>query len=96
MRSLLHRVQIEKDKQPPKVFCKKNLVLKNLANFTGKQLYWSLFFHKVTGLQGTPILKNICERLLLKRILNLHTNKYLQTIRLFRQTSQRKETMTIN
>ena len=29
-------------KQPPDVFCKKG-ILKNLANFTGKHLYWSLF-----------------------------------------------------
>ena len=28
-------------KQPPEMFCKKG-VLKNLTNFTGKHLYWSL------------------------------------------------------
>ena len=37
-------------------------VLKNFTNFTGKHLCWSLFLMK---LQATPILKNICERLLL-------------------------------
>ena len=33
----------------PEMFCKKG-VLKNLAKFTGKQLFWSLFFNKVAGL----------------------------------------------
>ena len=62
-------------------------VLKNFASFTGKHLYWSLFY-EVTGLQPanflkkrlqhkcfsvefakllrTPILMNICKRLLLE------------------------------
>ena len=31
------------------MFCKKG-VLKNLAKFTGKELRWSLFFNKVSGL----------------------------------------------
>ena len=30
------------NKQPPKVFCKKN-VLNNFPNFTGQHLCWSLF-----------------------------------------------------
>ena len=30
-------------KQPLEVFCKKNDVLENFANFTGKNLCWSLF-----------------------------------------------------
>ena len=34
----------------PEVLCKKG-VLKNFANFTGKNLYWSLFFNKVAGFQ---------------------------------------------
>ena len=66
-------------KQPPEVFFKKG-VLKNFANFTGKHLCWSLFFNKVARPQAptqmcsceiskilrTPILKNICGRLLIK------------------------------
>ena len=59
---------------PPQVFHKKG-ALKNFAILTGKHLSWSLFFDKVAGLQAcnfikkkflrTPILKNICEQLLL-------------------------------
>ena len=66
-------------KQPREVFFKKG-VLKNFANFTGKHLCWSLFFNKVASPQAptqmcsceiskilrTPILKNICGRLLIK------------------------------
>ena len=37
-------------KQPPEVLCKK-AVLKNVTKFTGKLMFWSLFFNKVTGLQ---------------------------------------------
>ena len=32
-------------------------VLKNLANFTGKHLCWSLFFNKVAGLRPATLLK---------------------------------------
>ena len=60
------------------VFCKKG-VLKNFANFTGKRLCWSLFLInfikmrlqrrcfpvKFAKFLRTPIVKNICERLLL-------------------------------
>ena len=38
------------------VFCKK-CVLKNFANFTGKQLCQSLFFNKVAGLRLNNFLK---------------------------------------
>ena len=44
-------------------------VLKDVANFTGKHLYWRIqhrFFP--VKLLGTSILRNICERLLLKTI----------------------------
>ena len=57
----------------------KKAVLKNFAIFTGKHVCWNLFFNKNASLQGpsfikkrlekflrTPILKNICERLLLR------------------------------
>ena len=38
---------LDLQKQPPEVFCKKG-VLKNFKIFTGKHLWWSLFFNKVT------------------------------------------------
>ena len=38
-------------KQPPKVFCKKKVVLSNFAKFTGKHLFKRLFFNKVGGLR---------------------------------------------
>ena len=61
-------------KQPREVFYKK--AIKNFAIFTGNHLCWSLFFQKCCNfirkrLQhrcfpvSKPILKNICERLLL-------------------------------
>ena len=61
-------------KHSPEAFCKKG-VLKIFANFTGKHLCWSRLFKKVAWLQPasflrrasrTPILKNICKRLLLE------------------------------
>ena len=58
----------------PPVFCKKG-ALKNLQNFAGKYLFWSLFLIKLQAFKRflvkfakflkTHILKNICERLLL-------------------------------
>ena len=42
--------------QLQEVFCKKD-VLKNLAKFTGKQLWQSLFFNKIAGLMPTTLLK---------------------------------------
>ena len=42
----------------------KKSVLKNFANFTRKHLCFPVKFAKVLG---TPIIKNICERLLLHR-----------------------------
>ena len=52
-----------RQKQPPQVFYKKG-ILKNFANFTGKHLCFPVKFAKFLG---TPILKNICEQLLLDR-----------------------------
>ena len=40
----------------PEVFCKKG-VLRNIAKFTGKHLYQSLFFNKVTGMRIATLLK---------------------------------------
>ena len=63
-----------RQKQPPQVFCKKN-VLKNFANLTGKHLCCSLFLIKLQAFQHrffpvkfvkffiVPVLKNIRERL---------------------------------
>ena len=67
--------------------------LKNLRNFTGKHLCWSLFLIKVWSLfqrrcfpkkfakfLATFILKNICERLLLP-FLAFNVSSYLEMIR---------------
>ena len=43
---LIRRDLEERWKQPPEMFCKKS-VFKNLANFTGKYLFWGLFFIKL-------------------------------------------------
>ena len=43
-------------KQPPEVSCKKG-VLKNLANFTGKRLCWSLFLIKLQVFRSANLLK---------------------------------------
>ena len=62
-------------KQPLEVFNKKKAVLKHFTKFTGR-LCWSLFEIKMTlqywcftvniaKFSRIPILKNICERLLL-------------------------------
>ena len=59
-------------KQPPEVFYKKR-VLKNFTTFTLKHLSWDLVLIKlqpfrpvnIANFLRTPILKNICERLLL-------------------------------
>ena len=40
----------------PKVLCKKG-VLRNFKKFTGKHLYQSLLFNKVTGLRSATLLK---------------------------------------
>ena len=56
-------------KQPPEVFYKK-AVIKNLAIFTEKHLCWSLvLIQNIEKFVRAPILKNICERLLLKMCL---------------------------
>ena len=61
-------------KQPPEVFCKKG-VLKNFANLTKrlqacnfikKRIQNRCFLVKFAKFLRTPILKNMCERLLLK------------------------------
>ena len=80
-------IKFRKKYNKQNVFIKK-AVLKNFAIFTGKQLFWSLFFNKNASLQScnfikketttqvfsceyckifkNTILKNICERLLLR------------------------------
>ena len=42
------KVEQKIEKQPPEVFCKKD-VLRNFVKFTGKHLCQSLFFNKVAG-----------------------------------------------
>ena len=55
-------------RQPPDMFCKKG-VLNNFTLFTGKHVCWRLqhvcFTGNIANFLKTPILKNICERLLL-------------------------------
>ena len=52
--------------QPPEKFCKK-AVLKNFAIFRGQHLCWRLFLiQNIAKFFRVSILKNICERLLLK------------------------------
>ena len=43
-------------KQPPEVFCRKD-VLRNFAKFTGKHLRQSFFFNKIAGLRLATLLK---------------------------------------
>ena len=50
------KMRVKRQEQPLELFCKKG-ALKNFVNFTGKHLCWR-----------TPILKKICERLLLKPV----------------------------
>ena len=45
-------------------------VLNNFATFTGKHLRWRLFLiQNIVNFVKAPILKNICERLLLKMLM---------------------------
>ena len=58
-------------KQPLEKFCKK-AILKNFAIFTGKHLRRRLFLiQNFAKLFRAPILKNVCERLLLKLFMKL-------------------------
>ena len=51
------------EKQPPEVFCKNRVVLRNFAKFTGKHLWQSLFFNKVADLRpATLFKKRLCHR----------------------------------
>ena len=43
-------------KQPPGMFCEKG-VLKNLINFTGKHLCWSLFVTELWAFNSAYLLK---------------------------------------
>ena len=61
-------------KQPPGVFCKKD-VLKNCANFTKKHLCQSRFFKKVPGLRPATLLK----RRLWHRCFPVNFEKFLRT-----------------
>ena len=70
----------EVQKQSPEVFCKKKVFLKISRKFHRKTPVLESFFNKVAGLQlfpvkfakllETPILKNICKRLLLEVFYN--------------------------
>ena len=58
-------LQFDQQKQPPTVFYKKG-VLKNFANFTGKDLCWSLFLIKFTKIL-LKVSKNFIKSLKARR-----------------------------
>ena len=58
----------------PKMFCKK-VVLRNFANFIGKQLCQNLFFNKVAGLRLATLLK----KRLWHRCFTVNFAKFLRT-----------------
>ena len=47
---------VERQKQPPEVL-RKEAVLKNLANFAGKHLCWSLFLIKLLASRSATLFK---------------------------------------
>ena len=62
-------------KQPPEVFYKK-AVVKKLANSKKKNLCFSIFLiQNIAKSLRAPILKNICEQLLLKCVHETDKNK---------------------
>ena len=62
-------------KQPPELFCKK-AVLKNFPITTGKHLSWCFFLiQDIAKFLKASILKNICERFLLKMFIKLRKTK---------------------
>ena len=81
-------------KQPPEVFYLKKAFLKNFALFTRKHLCWSLFLiQNIAKFLRAPILKNICERLLLKMCYETENLKIVHKFPLeFVSTSQSIET----
>ena len=64
----------QKQKQPPKVFCKKRC-FRNFAKFTGKHLCQSLFFNKVASLRLATVLKKRPWR----RCFPMNFEKFLRT-----------------
>ena len=62
-------------KQPPRCSVRK-VVLRNVAKFTGKHLYQSLFFDKVAGLRRTTLLK----KRLLHKCFPVNFAKFLRTL----------------
>ena len=75
LRTFVLRNKLEKQRQSAEMICKKKMFL----NFTGKHLCWSLFLIKRLQHNCFPvkfakffrktIVKNMCERLLLKHLL---------------------------
>ena len=53
-------------KQPPEAFCTKPVLSKTLQYLQDKQVLKSLFYSGYCDIFKSPILKNICEQLLLK------------------------------
>ena len=64
----------QRQKQPPKVFCKKGVLI-NFAKFIVKHLCQSLFFNKVAGLRPETLLK----RRLWHRCFPMNIAKFLRT-----------------
>ena len=53
-------------------------VLKYFAKFTGKHLYWSLFFNKVAGIRPATLLKRDSNTGVFLRILNFSEHLFSQ------------------
>ena len=63
-------------KQPQEVFCK-ICVLRNLAKFTGKHLYQSLFFNEVAGSRGKFIKKKILTQVFSREFCQIYKKTFL-------------------
>ena len=65
------------EKQPPEVLCKKH-VLKNLAIFTGKQLYWSLLLIKLQAFRPATLLKTILKQVFSCEMCKIFKSTYFE------------------
>ena len=82
-------------KQPLEVPYKKS-VLKSFAIFPGKQLCWSLFLiQNIAKFLRPPILKNICEQLLVHKELSLRNFKFTLKNRIFQYQYQKLVKMSV-
>ena len=51
------KTQVKSQEQPLQLFCKKKVVLRTFANFTGKHLCWSLLLLELQTFSPTTLLK---------------------------------------